>query len=212
MGASLGGARTLVAMKHVGLNVAADPFFTFSYTGINAGFIIVSCDDPSMHSSQNKQDNRHYAKFAKIPMLEPVDSQEAKDMVGLALRISEEFDTPVMLRTTTRISHSKSLVKIGKRREALQKPFLPNSTKYVMLPSYGRLRHPIVEERLKKLGEFSEKCKYNKVELRTENTGIITSGVSSQYAKEIFPKASFLKLGMTYPLPKKTHKRVFSKS
>lgn len=210
IGASLGGARTLVAMKHVGLNVAADPFFTFSYIGVQGGFIIVSCDDPSMHSSQNEQDNRHYAKSAKIPMLEPVDSQEAKDMVGLAIRISEKFDTPVMLRTTTRISHSKSLVKIGERKEAHQKLFLANPTKYVMLPSYGRLRHPYVEERLKKLANFSEKCKYNKIELRDKNIGIITSGVSYQYAKEIFPKASFLKLGMTYPLPQKLIKE-FSK-
>ncbi len=150
MGASFGGARSLVAMKHVGVNVASDPLLTLSYTGLRGGLVLVSADDPEMHSSQNEQDNRHYARFAKIPMLEPSDSQEAKDFIKLAFEISETFDTPVMLRTTTRISHSKSIV-------SLQDPLIPpiqpklvkDPAKFVMLPANARKRHPIVEKRMK---------------------------------------------------------------
>ncbi len=203
IGASLGGARTLVAMKHVGLNVAADPLFTLSYTGVNAGLIVVSCDDPNLYSSQNEQDNRHYARAAKIPMLEPSDSQEAKDFAILGFEISEQFDTPVLLRSTTRISHSKSIVEILDQRKEIDFPYEKNPQKYVMVPGYAILRHVFVEERLKRLTEYSEKTSVNKIERRSGELGIITSGVSYQYAKEVFPDASYLKLGITYPLPKK---------
>ena len=151
VGASYGGARSLAAMKHVGLNVAADPFMTLSYTGVNAGLIIVSADDPSLHSSQNEQDNRFYGKFASIPVLEPSTSQEAKDFVKYAFEISEEFDTPVMMRVTTRICHSKGLVSIGERETVDRGGFEPNIEKYVMVPAYATKRHKLVIERLEKL-------------------------------------------------------------
>jgi len=201
IGASLGGARTLVTMKHVGLNVAADPLFTLSYTGVNAGLVVVSCDDPNLYSSQNEQDNRHYARAAKIPMLEPSDSQEAKDFVILGLEISEEFDTPVLLRPTTRISHSKSMVTIIDERKEVSFSYEKDPQKYVMVPGYARMRHMFVEERLANLKRYSEKTPLNKVERKSGELGIIASGVSYQYAKEVFPDASFLKLGMSYPLP-----------
>jgi len=204
MGASLGGVRSLVAMKHVGLNVAADPLFTSSYTGVNGGFVIISADDPGMHSSQNEQDNRNYAKFAKIPCLEPADSQEAKDFVGLAFDISERYDTPVLLRSTTRLSHSKSLVKPGGRKEVEDKPYIKDIKKWVVIPAHARLLHIQVEERLRRLEAFSEDTEVNRIELGDDRSlGIIASGVSYQYAKEAFPQASFLKLGMSHPLPKK---------
>lgn len=204
MGASIGGLRSLVAMKHVGLNVAADPLFTSSYTGVNGGFVIISADDPGMHSSQNEQDNRNYAKFAKIPCLEPSDSQEAKDFVGLAFSISEEFDTPVLIRSTTRLSHSKSLVRPGKREEVEDKPYIKDIKKWVVIPAHARLLHIQVEERLRRLGDFSEGAEVNRIELgKDKSLGIIASGISYQYAKEIFPQASFLKLGIIHPLPKK---------
>ncbi len=151
MGCSFAGGRALVAMKHVGVNVAADPLFTLSYTGIKGGFVLISADDPGMHSSQNEQDNRNYARFAKVPLLEPSDSQECKDFVKLAFQISEQFDTPVIVRTTTRVAHSESLVVPGKR-ENIDKPsgFVRNAQKYVMIPAFARPRHKIVEEKLKK--------------------------------------------------------------
>jgi indolepyruvate ferredoxin oxidoreductase alpha subunit len=201
-GAAIAGRRVLVAMKHVGVNVAADPLFTVSYTGIRGGLVIVTADDPAMHSSQNEQDNRNYAKFAKIPMLEPSDSQEAKEYVKLALEISERFDTPVMLRSTTRISHSKSIVQLSEplpqkvKRELEKQP-----EKFVMLPKFARIRHPLVEERIQKLTAFAETFEGNRMELNDPSIGIITSGVCYQYAKESFPHYSFLKLGMVYPLP-----------
>jgi indolepyruvate ferredoxin oxidoreductase alpha subunit len=201
-GAAIAGRRVLVAMKHVGVNVAADPLFTLSYTGIRGGLVIVTADDPAMHSSQNEQDNRNYAKFAKIPMLEPSDSQEAKEYVKLALEIGERFDTPVMLRSTTRISHSKSIVQLSepipqKAGGELEK----QPEKFVMLPKFARIRHPLVEERIQKLTVFSETFEENRMELNDTSIGIITSGVCYQYAKESFPHHSFLKLGMVYPLP-----------
>ena len=202
-GASLGGVRTLAAMKHVGLNVAADPLFSLSYQGVNGGMIIVSADDPSMHSSQNEQDNRWYARAAKIPMLEPSDSQEAKDFTILALEISEEYDTPVLLRTTTRINHSKSVVELGDRKTLQRKPYSKNMTKNVLLPSNAKKKHVLVEQRLEKLAQYGEKCKCNRIEMGDRSLGIITSGISYQYAKEVFPEASILKLGLTNPLPKK---------
>lgn len=200
-GASLGGARTLIAMKHVGLNVAADPLFTFSYTGVNAGFVVVSADDPFMHSSQNEQDNRFYARAALLPMLEPSDSQEAKELVGLGLAMSEEFDTPVLLRTTTRVAHSKSLVEILPPRKTDHSAYQKNAQKYVMIPGHARLRRRLVLERLRRLTDHAETFPFNSIEWGSKKAGIITSGIAYQYAKEVFPDFSFLKLGMTYPLP-----------
>jgi len=205
IGAAYAGRRALCAMKHVGLNVAADAFFYASMTGMEAGLVIVSADDPAMHSSQNEQDNRNYGKFARVPVVEPVDSQEAKDLVGAALDISEQFDTPVMLRITTRIAHSSTPVELGERREG--PPPLPayprNFEKYVMLPVNARKRHPIIEERIRKLTEFAETFPFNRIEWGDRSLGIVTCGVAYQYAKEIFPTASILKLGMTYPIPPK---------
>ncbi len=200
-GSAMAGARTLVAMKHVGLNVAADPLFTMSYIGSNGGLVILSADDPGMHSSQNEQDNRRYAKFAKVPLFEPSDSQEAKDMVGLALDVSEKYDTPVIIRTTTRISHSKSLVKYDQRQEYELKEYKKDPAKNVMMPAYARPKHIVVEERMKKLKEYSENTKANFVEWGNTEIGIITSGITYQYVKEAIPEASILKLGFSYPLP-----------
>ncbi len=203
IGASMEGARVLAAMKHVGVNVAADPLLTLSYTGVGGGLVLVSADDPGMHSSQNEQDNRHYARFAKIPLLEPSDSQEAKDYVIAALEISEKFDTPVILRSTTRISHSRSTVIPGERKEHEVKGFKKNPAKYVMLPGFARLRHPLVEERLLALQEEAEKSPLNRIEQGSKEIGIVCSGVAYQYAREALPEASFLKLGFSHPLPKR---------
>ncbi|MEI8181231.1 MAG: indolepyruvate ferredoxin oxidoreductase subunit alpha [Desulfomonile sp.] len=203
-GAAYGGARAMAVMKHVGLNVAADPFMTLSYTGVNGGLVIVVCDDPEMHSSQNEQDTRNYAKFGKVPCLEPSDSQEAKDLIGEALRISEEFDTPVILRSSTRISHSMSLVETKNRSEGPKELGLKKDPmKFVMLPAMARRRHPIVEQRLKDLAAFAETFSFNKIIMGDESLGIISSGVNFQYAREVAPAASFLKLGMVWPLPGK---------
>ena len=202
-GACFAGARALTAMKHVGLNVAADPFFTMGYSGVTGGFVIVSADDPGMWSSQNEQDNRHYGRHAKIPILEPSDSNETKLFTKLGFEISEKFDTPVLLRLTTRICHSTCLVELGKRKEHKIKGYVKDIKKRLVLPAHARLLHVVVEERLKELAEFSETFTYNKIEWGKKNLGIITSGISYQYAKEIFPEASFLKLSFTYPIPKK---------
>jgi len=202
IGASLAGSKALVLMKHVGVNVAADPLFTVSYTGVNGALVIVTADDPSLHSSQNEQDNRNYAKFAKIPMLEPSNSQEAKDFVKLAFEISEMFDTPVFLRMTTRVSHSKSVVII--EEPALyenNKEIELNPSKYVMVPVNARMRRVEVEKRLGLLRVFSESFSENRVEINDPTFGIITAGMPYHYAKDAFPKYSFLKLGMVYPLP-----------
>ncbi len=201
IGASLGGARTLVTMKHVGLNVAADPFMTFAYTGVGGGFVIVSADDPEMHSSQNEQDNRFYAKFAQIPFLEPSDSQESKDFVKLACEISEQFDTPVMLRMTTRISHSKGIVLEGEPIEPPAEGFKRDMNKYVMIPSNARKRHVVVAERLEKLQKYSEETELNFVEDNGSNIGIITGGIAYQYAKDNLPEVDYLKIGFGFPLP-----------
>ncbi|HOP40611.1 MAG TPA: indolepyruvate ferredoxin oxidoreductase subunit alpha [Geobacteraceae bacterium] len=208
MGASFAGARALVAMKHVGVNVAADPLFTLSYTGVKGGLVIVTADDPEMHSSQNEQDNRNYAKFAKIPMLEPADSQECKEFTRLALELSEQYDTPVFLRTTTRISHSKSIVETKDPVGDLPTPALvKNAAKQVMLPGNARVRHPLVEERMRKLAAAADSMEINRSELRDTKVGIITSGVCYQYVREIFPNVSTLKLGMVHPLPMETIRR-----
>lgn len=203
VGASIGGARTLVAMKHVGVNVAADPLYTFSYTGVNAGLVLVSADDPGMHSSQNEQDNRGYGRFAKVPVIEPADSQEALDFTRLAFDISEEFDTPVMLRVTTRLSHSQTLVETGERVEVGLKSYKKDAPKYVMLPGFARLRHVEVEKRILQLKEYAETTDLNRMEWGDKSIGIITSGVSYQYLREVMPEVSVLKLGMVNPLPEK---------
>lgn len=200
VGASLAGARVLVAMKHVGVNVAADPLMTLAYTGVNGGLVLVSADDPGMHSSQNEQDNRYLARMAGIPMLEPSDSQEAKDMVGLALDLSETFDTPVMLRTTTRISHSQGLVELGARREPARRPYRKDAAKYVMIPAHARKRRLAWLERQEALRRYAEECPVNVI-IEGDDLGIVTSGVAYQYAREAFPGATVLKLGLTYPLP-----------
>ncbi|MCX8043035.1 MAG: indolepyruvate ferredoxin oxidoreductase subunit alpha [Desulfobacterota bacterium] len=202
LGAAIAGVRAMACMKHVGVNVAADPLMTASYTGITAGLVIVTADDPDMHSSQNEQDNRHYARFAKVPMLEPADSQEAKDFVKLAFEISERFDTPVFIRTTTRISHAKSIVEFAEpEHRELPHTIKPQFEKYVMLPRNARLRHPQVEERLKKLAAFADEFDRNELILQETDIGIIASGTCYQYAREAFPTKSFLKIAMAYPLP-----------
>lgn len=207
IGASIAGARSLAAMKHVGVNVAADPLFTVAYTGVNGGLVLVTADDPGMHSSQNEQDNRYYAKSAKLAMLEPSDSQEAKDLVAEAMKISEEFDVPVLLRVTTRICHSKGLVEFKERTEVGIKPYERNMGKYIATPANARKLHVTLEDRLVKLEEFSNNSPLNFIEWNDKKTGIITSGISYQYAKEVFgDSASYLKLGMTFPLPKKKMK------
>jgi indolepyruvate ferredoxin oxidoreductase alpha subunit len=212
MGAAFTGARALATMKHVGVNVAADPLMTLSYTGICGGLVLVTADDPQLYSSQNEQDNRNYAKFAKIPMLEPSDSQEAKDFVLKGFEISEQFDAPVMLRSVTRISHSRTPVEFRDRQKAPQEiKVRKDPPKYVMLPVYGRKRHVVVEDRLLKLKEFAETFEENRIEMNDPEVGIITSGISYQYAKEVFPEASFLKLGMVWPLPEKKIKEFRSK-
>ena len=205
-GSSIAGARTLVAMKHVGLNVAADPFMTMSYTGVTGGLVLISADDPQLHSSQNEQDNRYYAKFARVPMLEPSDSQEAKDFVGEALDISEKFDTPAILRSTTRISHSRSLVETGPRKEVPVIGYEKNCAKYVMIPAFGRIRHDHVLERWNKLKDLSNSSSLNKVFEPPGGSaicgiGVITSGVVFQYAKEMLKDLPILKLGITSPVP-----------
>jgi indolepyruvate ferredoxin oxidoreductase alpha subunit len=204
IGAAYAGSRSMAVMKHVGLNVAADAFFYASMTGMEAGLVLVCADDPNMFSSQNEQDNRNYAKFARVPCLEPSDSQEAKDMVGVALDMSEQFDGPVMLRVTTRISHSDTVVELGERTavEPAEPPeYRIDRAKYVMVPGNARRRHPVVEERVAKVKAFAEAFDYNRVEMGDTSLGIVAAGVAYQYAKEVFPGASILKLGMTYPLP-----------
>ncbi|HWP97930.1 MAG TPA: indolepyruvate ferredoxin oxidoreductase subunit alpha [Syntrophomonadaceae bacterium] len=203
IGASIGGARTLVAMKHVGVNVAADPLYTFAYTGVTGGLVIISADDPGMHSSQNEQDNRGYGRFAKLPVVEPSDSQEAKDYTRLAFELSERFDTPVMLRVTTRLSHSQTLLQEGEKEEREIKPYKKDAVKYVMLPGHARLRHIEVEKRMLQLNEYAEESSLNRIEWDDRKLGIITSGVVYQYVKEALPEVSVLKLGLTNPLPEK---------
>ena len=201
-GACLAGRRSFCGMKHVGLNVAADPLFTIAYTGVNAGLIIGVADDPGMHSSQNEQDSRHYAKAAKVPMLEPSDSAEALEFAKLAYEISERFDTPVLLKMCTRVSHSQSIVDTGERVLPQLKPYEKDVAKNVMMPGNAILRHPIVEQRTRDLIAYAESAPVNRVEMGDTKLGIITSSTSYQYAKEVFgDQASILKLGMIYPLP-----------
>ncbi len=226
IGAAYAGRRALAVMKHVGLNVAADSLFYAAYTGLGGGGLtIIVADDPGMHSSQNEQDTRHYARFAQVPMVEPSDSAEARDLVAQAFAISEQFDVPVLVRMSTRVSHSRAVVKVrgpavapGKRRPALADP-LPvsdphsrsagdaltaltaNPGKYVMVPGNARGRHPVVRERLADLGRWAESCGLNRVEPGGRALGVVTSGIAYQYARQVLPEASFLKLGMVWPLP-----------
>ncbi|MGA1845901.1 indolepyruvate ferredoxin oxidoreductase subunit alpha [Deferribacter abyssi] len=200
LGASIAGKRALTCMKHVGLNVAADPLMTASYTGVNGGMVIVVADDPNMYSSQNEQDSRHYARFAKVAMLEPSDSQEAKDFLIEAFNISEKFSTPVLVRSCTRLSHSKTVVRLGERQAEVDLGLENNIPKWVMVPANARKRHLFVEDRLKKLIDYSYNSGLNKIEYKSPEIGVVCSGVVYQYVKEALPNASILKLGMVYPI------------
>ncbi len=204
IGAAIGGRRSFCAMKHVGANVAADPLFTVSYAGVNAGLVIAVADDPGMHSSQNEQDSRHYAVSAKVPMLEPADSADALAYARLAFQLSEDFDTPVMLRMSTRISHSQSLVETGERVEPPLKPYVKNPAKYVMMPAFARPKHVLVEKRTEALREWAETAPINQVFWGDKKIGVIAAGSAYMYAREVLgDTASYLKLGMINPLPVK---------
>ena len=204
-GAAMGGKRSFCGMKHVGLNVAADPLFTIAYTGINAGLIVGVADDAGMHSSQNEQDSRNYAKAAKVPMLEPSDSAESLAFAKLAYEISEQFDTPVLLKMCTRVAHSQSIVEPAERVEIPQKPYVKDPPKYIMMPGFAKKRHPVVEARLQALVEYAETAPCNRWERGTERKlGIITSSTCYQYVREVCgEEVSVLKLGMIWPLPKR---------
>lgn len=210
MGAAIGGLRVLVTLKHVGLNVAADAFMVFPYSGTNGGFVVVSADDPGMHSSQNEQDNRYMARMGKVPVLEPSDAQECRDFVMAAYELSEQFNTPVMLRSTTRLSHHKGSVETGERKEVPQKEFVPDAKRF-SVPIYRKLRRPTVEQRLQDLQEYAETCPFNRVEDTKGKVGAVTSGIAYQYVKEVMPDAAVLRLGMTFPLPPKLLKDFCSK-
>ena len=204
IGAAIAGGRAMSCMKHVGLNVMADPVFTASYTGVNAGIVFCVADDPGMHSSQNEQDSRHYAEAAKIPMLEPCDSSECKEFTKAAFALSEEYDTPVFIRLSTRVSHSQSIVELCEPEEVPLKPYEKSIPKYVMMPAMAKGRHIKVEEREAALREFASNCPFNKIEDNGAKIGVIAAGTSYLYAKEALgDKASYLKLGMVYPLPEK---------
>lgn len=202
IGASIAGARAIAAMKQVGLNVASDPLFTYSYIGVNGGTVIITADEPGMHSSQNEQDNRNYAKFVKIPLLEPSTSQEAKDMIKIAFEISELFDTPVLVRMTTRVCHSKGIVECHDRREVEIKQYVKNIHKTLTIPVFSRLRRIEIEKRMKKLEEFSDSTDLNYYEINNSKIGIVASGMCINFAKEVFKNdVSYMKLGFTNPLP-----------
>lgn len=204
IGASIGGARAMSCMKHVGLNVMADPVFTASYTGVNGGLVLCVADDQGMHSSQNEQDSRHYAEASKVMMIEPSDSAECKDFTKAAFELSEKFDTPVFVRLSTRVSHSQSLVEIGEREEIELKPYEKNIPKYVMMPAMAMKRHYVVEDRIAALKEFAETTKLNKQEMNGAKIGVISAGITYMYAKEALgDKVNYLKLGMVYPMPEK---------
>ena len=211
-GASLAGMRSACAMKHVGLNVAADPLFTLSYTGVTGGMVVCVADDPAMHSSQNEQDSRHYAIAAKVPMLEPSDSREAYEFAKSAFELSEKYDTPVLLRMCTRIAHSQCIVELGEREAVELKPYEKQPAKYIMMPGYAKQRHPVVEKRTEDLRELAENCMYNKVEYADSDIGIITSGCSYLYVKEALgDSVNILKIGMPNPLPEKAIRDFASK-
>mgnify|MGYP000876586034 CR=1 FL=1 len=210
IGAAFAGARSFASMKHVGVNVATDPLFTVSYAGVNGGLVIISADEPGFHSSQNEQDNRNYAKFAKIPMLEPSDSQESKDMMKLAFQLSEDYNTPVLIRLTTRICHSKSIVEPVEREEVKIKYYKKDLSRYPVPAKVGKMREK-VEERLNQLKEYSNHTEWNFIELNKTKVGVIASGICYQYAKEVFgDSVAYLKLGFTNPLPDEKIKEFFS--
>ncbi len=213
IGAAYAGKRAIATMKHVGLNVAADALFYVAMTGIEAGLVIVTADDPSMHSSQNEQDNRQYAKFSRIPCFDPSDSQEARDFTIAAYNLSERFDTPVLLRLTTRVCHTSGAVEVTETQANLpvQGKYPRNPLKYVMIPANARQKHPVIETRIAELSDFAETFELNHIEWRDSDLGIITGGVAYQYAREVFPEASILKLGMVYPLPQKMVKEFANK-
>jgi indolepyruvate ferredoxin oxidoreductase, alpha subunit len=212
-GAAIGGARAMASMKHVGMNVAADAFMTLAYTGIKGGLMLVVADDPNVHSSQNEQDSRNWARFGKVPMLEPCDAQECKDLTKIAFDISEQFDTPVLLRTETRVAHSDSPVTLEDRVESKMPLGLnpKEASKYVMVPAYVRPRRKVVEERMRKLEEYADTFKYNIMEINDPSVGVISSSASYLYTREVFPEWSYLKLGMVWPLPKKMIADFFKK-
>ncbi|HXY61485.1 MAG TPA: indolepyruvate ferredoxin oxidoreductase subunit alpha [Nitrospirota bacterium] len=210
IGGALSGVRSLACMKHVGVNVAADPLMTVAYTGINAGLVLMAADDPGMFSSQNEQDTRHFARLGKIPCIEPTDSAEAKDFIKAAFELSESFDTPVILRTTTRISHCKSVVEMGIAESPAGRGLAKDFGKFVMLPSNAKKRHVFVEDRLARLKEWAETSSLNRIIEGDNSLGFITSGISFQYVREAFPYATVLKLGLTFPLPEKLIKKFSS--
>lgn len=202
LGASIAGVRSLAAMKHVGVNVAADPLFTFGYTGITGGLVLVSADDPGCHSSQNEQDNRYYAKFSKVACVEPSDSQEAKDFLKEAYEISEKYNVAVLFRMTTRVCHSKGLVEFADRKNVEIIPYKKQANKYVAAPATAKILHPIVEDKLIELEKFSNETPLNRIEWNDKKIGIVTSGVAYTYAREVFGEtASYLKIGFSNPLP-----------
>lgn len=203
VGASMGGARAMCCMKHVGLNVAADPLYTAAYTGVNGALVVVVADDPGMHSSQNEQDSRFHARGAQTPMLEPSDSAECLAFTKQAFELSEKFDTPVLLRTSTRIAHARSLTPLGAREEMPARAYVKDPSKYVMMPAMARGRHVAVEKRMNDLAAYAENSPLNRVEMRDRAIGVITSGISYQYVREALGEASVLKLGMVNPLPRK---------
>lgn len=211
MGASFAGCRSLVSMKHVGVNVAADPLYSMSYAGVNGGLVMVAADDPGLYSSQNEQDTRMVARAAHVPVIEPSDSQEAKDYIKFAYELSEKYDTPVILRTTTRLSHSQGLVNLEDRIACEDKPYKRNAAKYVMMPGNAKLRHLVVEDRENRLIEDSCDFPINRMELNDTSIGFITSGIPYQYVKEAVPNASVLKLGLVNPLPKRLIEEFASK-
>ena len=211
IGASISGVRALASMKHVGLNVAADPLYTAAYTGVGGGLVLIVADDPGMYSSQNEQDTRMIGRAANVPVLEPSDSQEAKDFVKLAYDISEKYDTPVIVRSTTRLSHSQGVVTLEERIVPEDKPYERNPAKYVMMPGNAKGRHLVVEDRMKKLSEDASSLSVNRAEYQELSVGFITSGIPYQYVKEAMPEASVLKLGMVHPLPRKLIEEFASK-
>lgn len=202
MGAALGGLRTLVTMKHVGLNVAADPFMVFPYAGTNAGFVVLVADDPGMYSSQNEQDSRYFAKMGKVPLLEPSDAADARELMRFAYELSERFSTPVMFRTTTRLAHTRGVVEPGDRTEAAPRAFARNAQQFA-IPVYARFRRPELEAKLDRLREFAEEYPGNIVEEGEPKLGVVTHGIPYQYVKEVAPEATVLRLGMLYPLPER---------
>ncbi|MBR6399273.1 MAG: indolepyruvate ferredoxin oxidoreductase subunit alpha, partial [Lachnospiraceae bacterium] len=203
IGASISGVRSMCCMKHVGVNVASDPLYTASYTGVGGGMVMVAADDPGLYSSQNEQDTRMVSRAAQIPVLEPSDSQEAKDMTKLAYEISEKYDKPVVIRTTTRLAHSQGVVELCPREEVPDKEYEKNIAKNVMLPANAIRRHVIVEEQMERLSEDACSFSINRVEMRDAKIGVITSGIPYTYVREALPDASVLKLGMVHPLPRK---------